>query len=387
MKQTRKLYYEDGFCRKFTATVLECREAAQGWQVILDATAFYPEGGGQGCDTGFLDSARVLAVREEAEKILHLCDAPLPVGQTVTGCLDWEDRFDRMQQHTGEHMVSGLVCSRYRCSNVGFHMGADVIQIDFDAPIPAEDLPLIELAANRAIWDNLPVECFVPSPEELPGVYYRSKRALPWPVRIVRINEVDSCACCGVHTATTGQVGIIKLLSCVKFHQGVRMELVCGKRAYDYVRRVCDQNREISQQLSSKPLETAEAVKRLSKQFADEKFRAAGLQSQVFLAIAQGYEGRENVLHFAADLQPAQLRELAQAIGEVCSGVAVVCAGKDSSYSICMARPGGNIKALGQQLCGTLSARGGGKDGFFQGSVAATEEQLRDFFRSAWGNS
>ena len=384
--QTKKLYYEDGFCREFTARVLDCREADGGYLVILDATAFYPEGGGQGCDTGTLGEAKVLAVSEESGEILHLCDRPLPVGQTVIGILDWEGRFDRMQQHTGEHMVSGLVCSRYGCHNVGFHMGADVIQIDFDAPIPPEDLPVIELAANRAIWDDLPVECFIPSPEELPGVYYRSKRALPWPVRIVRIEEVDSCACCGVHTATTGQVGLIKLLSCVKFHRGVRMELLCGRRAYDYVRRVCEQNREVSQTLSAKPLETAEAVHRLNKQLADEKFRAAGLQSRVFRAIARDCAGKENVLHFEAGLQSAQLRELAQTVAEVCTGVAAVYTGEEGSYSICMARPGSDLKALGQELCKTLSARGGGKDGFFQGTVAATREQLQAFFRAAWGN-
>jgi len=387
VNQTRKLYYEDGFCREFTARVTGCSQTARGWQVTLDATAFYPEGGGQGCDTGYLDGVQVLAVSEENAQILHLCDGPLAVGQIVTGRLDWEGRFDRMQQHTGEHMVSGLVCSRYGCHNVGFHMGADVIQIDFDALIPASDLPKLEAAANEAIWQDLPVECFVPSPEELPGVFYRSKRPLPWPVRIVRVAGVDSCACCGVHTATTGQVGLIKLLSCVKFHQGVRIELVCGKRAYDYVRRVCDQNREISQELSAKPLETAEAVRRLNKQLSQEKFRATGLQSQLLRFTAQSYSGQENVVHFEKDLQPAQLRELAQAIAGCCTGVAVVCAGEGNSHSICMARPGGDVKALGQKLCVALPARGGGKDGFFQGTVGATEEQIREFFRSAWENS
>ena len=145
--ETRKLYYEDCTLRTFSAKVLSCESTKGGYAVILDATAFYPTGGGQACDTGSLDDIAVTDVYEQGQTVVHVCAAPLAVGHTVTGRIDWDSRFDRMQQHAGEHIVSGIICSRYGCHNVGFHMGADMVTIDFDAPIPAEDLAEIEKLA------------------------------------------------------------------------------------------------------------------------------------------------------------------------------------------------------------------------------------------------
>ena len=232
--ETRKLYYEDCHLTEFTAQVMSCQEVGSGWEVVLDTTAFYPEGGGQACELGVLGDAAVLDVKERGEQVVHLCDGPLPVGRQVAGRIDYGRRFDLMQQHTGEHIISGLIHSRYGYHNTGFHMGSDVITIDFDGVIPPEDLPAIEAAANEALWRNLPVKCWYPSPEELPGVFYRTKRALPWPVRIVEIPGYDSCACCGVHTAYTGEVGIIKLFSVIGFRGGSRMEMSCGRRALQH---------------------------------------------------------------------------------------------------------------------------------------------------------
>ena len=214
---TGKLYYEDCHRKAFTATVTDCQESKKGFWVTLDETAFYPEGGGQACDTGTLGEAKVLETREEGEEIRHLCDRPIPVGAQVEGRIDWARRFDLMQQHTGEHIVSGIVHKMFGSHNVGFHMGADAVTIDFDTPIPQEALAEIEEKANQAVYENLPVRCWYPSPEELSQVQYRTKKALPWPVRIVEIPGYDSCACCGVHVKHTGQIGLIKIVSCVKF--------------------------------------------------------------------------------------------------------------------------------------------------------------------------
>ena len=215
--QTRRLYYEDCHLSRFQARVCSCEETERGFLITLDATAFYPEGGGQACDLGTLGAVHVLDVQEQGEEVIHLCDGPLPVGETVEGQIDYERRFDLMQQHTGEHIISGLVHARYGYHNVGFHMGADVITIDFDGPIPAQALAEIEQEANAALWENIPLHIWYPTPEELPTVDYRTKRALPWPVRIVEIPGYDKCACCGVHTKTTGEVGLVKLFSCIKF--------------------------------------------------------------------------------------------------------------------------------------------------------------------------
>ena len=215
MAVTRKLYYEDCHLSRFQAMVTGCEKSEKGYEILLDATAFYPEGGGQACDLGSLGGVSVLDVREREDVVVHLCDAPLEIGTEVEGVIDYDRRFDLMQQHTGEHIVSGIIHRRYGFHNVGFHMGSEMIEIDFDGMVPAGDLPAIEQEANSALWQNLEVRCWYPAEEELPHVVYRSKRALPWPVRIVQVPGFDSCACCGTHVAKTGEVGLVKLFSVV----------------------------------------------------------------------------------------------------------------------------------------------------------------------------
>ncbi len=381
--ETRKLYYEDCHLEKFSATVTGCVESEKGFLVTLDATAFYPEGGGQACDTGMLGDARVLDVREKEESILHLCDKALPIGSTVTGKIDYAGRFDRMQQHTGEHIVSGIIHRMYGYHNVGFHMGADLVTIDFDGMIPAEALAQIEKEANEAVWKNLPVKCWYPAPEELPNVGYRSKKDLPWPVRVVDVPGYDKCACCGVHVERTGEIGLIKLFSCVKFHQGVRIEMACGGKALSMLSRVYEQNKLVSQAFSAKILETGSAAQRMNDALAQEKFRASGLQRQVFASIAKDYAGKGNCLHFEKDLIPGDVRVLAEVIANSCGGIAAVLSGEEGNYHVCLACPGADVKTLGSEMAKALDGRGGGKPGFFQGSIKATLRQAEEFFRNA----
>ena len=377
---TEKLYYLDTEQRQFTAKVLSCQGAKGGYAVTLDATCFYPEGGGQPCDTGVLGGARVLDVQEQGEEILHLCDSPLEVGSTVQGAIDWDRRFDLMQQHTGEHILSGVIHAKYGAHNVGFHMGADAITIDFDVAIPTEDLEELENRANRAIFENLPVCCAYPPEEALEKLPYRSKKALEYPVRIVTVPGYDCCACCGTHTMTTGQVGIIKILSCVKFHQGVRMEILCGGRALQLFQKVWEQNRQVSGAFSAKVLETGAAAKRMNEALAAEKFRATGLQKKLLELTAQQYAGKGNAVHFAEGLEPAQVRELADRIAGVCGGVAAVFCGS----SFCLVNHEGDVKELGQKLTAAFSGRGGGKNGVFQGSLSAPQEEIRAFLLSSF---
>ena len=380
--ETRKLYYEDCHLTSFTARVHSCQETDKGWRIVLDATAFYPEGGGQACDLGTLGGVRVKDVREKGEAVVHLCDGPLIVGAEVRGVIDYERRFDLMQQHTGEHIVSGIIHEWFGYHNVGFHMGAELVTIDFDGPIAPEDLPRIEAAANRAVWQNLPMHIWYPSEEELPTVGYRSKRALPWPVRVVEVPGFDKCACCGVHVAQTGEIGIIKLFTCVKFHEGVRIEMACGGRALNYLTAAYEQNRQVSQAFSAKIMETGEAARRMNEQFAAEKFRAAGLQKQVFDAIADRYRQAGQVLHFEDNLTPAQVRELCDAIGGICGGMAAVFSGSDEAgYSYCLMERGGDLRQLNKAMTAALNGRGGGKPEYQQGCVKAARAAVEDFFK------
>ena len=376
----KKLYYADSHLKDFSAVVTGCEEVKGGWAVTLDATAFYPTGGGQECDLGILGGARVLDVKEQGENILHLCDTPLEVGAEVTGTIDWERRFDHMQQHSGEHLVMGQIYQKFGYHNVGFHMGGHLVTIDLDGPVTWEDLMEIERRTNQIICRNIPVKTWYPSPEELPNVKYRTKKQLPWPVRIVEFGGEDVCACCGTHVKSTGEIGLVKFVSCVKFKEGVRIEMASGRRATELYQQIFEQNRQVSQTFSAKILETGSAARKFNDMLTQEKYRAIGLQRKIFGAIAQSYAGRERAVHFEADLQPGQVRELADAIAEK-TDTAIVYSGCDATgYSICILSKTQDTRALGKEVNAALNGRGGGKPGAFQGSLKATKEQIEAFF-------
>ena len=379
--EVKKLYYADSHLRSFEAVVTGCTEVKDGWAVTLEATAFYPTGGGQNCDLGTLGDANVLDVKEQGEDILHLCDRAIPVGSLVTGTIDWARRFDHMQQHSGEHIVSGLVHGKYGYHNVGFHMGEHLVTIDFDGPLTWEQLMQIENETNAIIWENRPVKCWYPSEEALAEIPYRSKKRIPWPVRIVEFPGADICACCGTQVKYTGEVGLVKFVSCVKFKEGVRIEMASGGRALRLLQNVFEQNREVSQTFSAKILETGAAAKKFNEQLAQEKFRAVGLQRKVFASIAATYAGQPVAVHFEEGLTPGQVRELADAVAEQAE-LAVVLSGSDETgYAICMISKSRDTRALGKEVNTALNGRGGGKPGAFQGSLQATREQILAFFK------
>ena len=375
-----KLYYEDNYLTTFSATVTACTPEGDFWAVELDRTAFYPEGGGQACDIGTLGSVNVVDVQERGETIRHLCDGPLAVGSTVTGTIDWARRFDLMQQHTGEHIVSGLLHEAFGYHNTGFHVGKEVMEVDFDGPISPEDLAVIERKANEAIWKNLALKCWIPGPEELKTVTYRTKRELPWPVRIVQVPGYDSCACCGIHVKYTGEVGLIKILTCTKFHQGIRLEMVCGERAYRYMVKIFEENRTVSQTFSAHITATGAAAQKFQQAFNEEKIRAAGLQKTVFGYIAKGYVNQESVVHFEKGLEPGQVRILADLIAGEISGWCAVFSENENGFSYCLATRSGDLRQMNKALTAQLDGRGGGKPNFQQGSLRATKDQIEAFF-------
>ena len=379
--QTRKLYYEDSHMTHFTATVLSCEETAKGYEVVLDATAFYPEGGGQAADTGTLNGIAVLDTRERGETVVHLCQGPLEVGSLVEGVIHWENRFHRMQQHSGEHIVSGIINRRYGYHNVGFHMGSDIITIDFDGVIPAEELASIEAEANSAVWQNLAVKCWYPSEEELANVFYRTKRALPWPVRIVQVPGFDSCACCGTHVKATGEIGLFKLFTVMGFRGGTRMEMSCGSSALKLLNEAYEQNRQLSQAFSAKINETGAAARRMNEVEAQLKYQIVGLQKKIFSAVAEGYTGKGNVVHFEETLDNTAVRDLADAIADTCGGTAAVFSGSDESgYAFCLVTREGDLRQLGKDMTKALNGRGGGKPAFQQGRVQAKKAEIEAFF-------
>ena len=377
---TEKLFYADPFLAEFTATVLSCEEVKGGFAVTLDRTAFYPEGGGQSADHGTLGEANVLDTRDKSGVITHTCDRPLPVGETVTGKLDWERRFDFMQQHSGEHIVSGLICGRFGCDNVGFHVGHDLVTIDFNADITMDDLRSIEAAANAYIWADVPISITYPSPDELKELPYRSKKELTGEVRIVAWPGADCCACCGTHVLRSGQVGLVKLLSCTKFREGVRIEMVSGGRAVKWFTTVLEQNTRVSQLLSAKPTETAAAVERLQKQVYTLQGRVMALEEDDFRRKAEQYAGAGNVLLVEGDMSAESVRKLCDMVMTACGGRCAVFAGAEGNYKYAIGHAGGDLRAMTKEMNAALSGRGGGKPNFVQGSAACTEADIRAFF-------
>ena len=379
--ETEKLYYADAFLTEFDATVLECEPRKDAYLVTLNRTAFYPEGGGQPADTGILGGANVLDVHERGGAIIHMCDAPLNVGENVRGQIDWARRFDHMQQHSGEHIISGILCEMFECDNVGFHLGADTVTIDYNAVIPWEAALEAEARANAVIWENREAEITWPSPEELETMSYRSKKALSGDVRIVTFPEADRCACCGTHVKRAGQVGLVKVLSCQKFREGVRIEILCGKRAVDYLSAVFEQDKAVGQRLSVKPTETLSAVERLEAELSAVKEQSAALETELFEAIARERAGQGDVLLFRAPQRPDSVRRLADMVARECGGLAAAFAGEDGAgYVYALVRADGNAIAV-KEMNAALRGRGGGRGGFAQGSVQASRADIEAFFR------
>ena len=376
---TEKLYETDAYLKTFSAQVLSCEPVKGGFAVVLDRTAFYPEGGGQPCDQGELGEARVLDVQERDGVVIHTVDRPL--SGRVYGMIDWERRFDLMQQHSGEHLVSGLAHQFYGCENVGFHMGAEVITIDFDRVLSWDRLRWIEFQVNQAIWEDLETRVTVYAGEAECPVEYRSKKAIQGALRLVEFPGVDVCACCGTHVKRTGEIGLVKLLSAVKFHQGIRVELLCGKRAYSYLAAVMEQNRSVSGLLSAKPLETAKAVERMQGELNAVKQERALWEGRYAAARAEALRGRGDVVLFEEGLAPDALRRLCVEVMETCGGRCAAFSGDDETgWAYAVGQEGGDLRSFVKDMNAALNGRGGGKPNFAQGRVNAPRKAIEAFF-------
>ena len=378
---TEKLYYLDSHLFEFEATVLAAREEKRGWEIVLDRTAFFPEGGGQPADTGTIGRARVLDVHEREGEIRHLCDRELAPG--VYACaVDREKRLRRMQNHSGEHIFSGLTHQKFGAENVGFHMAADCMTIDFDKDLSFEQLSEIEYEANLAVRANIPVRTFYPSPEELKALEYRSKKELTGAVRIVEIAGIDRCACCAPHVNATGEIGAIKLLTAERHRGGVRLSLICGMDALDDYRRKQDSAAAISALLSAKRDEIAPAVERLLESEAKLKERASILGMRYAALRAEAIAPTEgNICLFDEGLSEAAARELVNRLTEKTDGVAALFLADGAGqwrYIIGSRRV--DLRSAAKAINAGISGRGGGRPEMIQGSAAASEKEIASFF-------
>lgn len=371
---TEKLYENDAYQQVFTATVLSCTAAPTGYAVVLDRTAFFPEGGGQPCDTGRLGDARVLAVHTDGETITHTTDAPLPVGATVEGLLDWPRRLDAMQQHTGEHILSGTLHRLYGAENVGFHIGDPYVRMDTSIPLTAQQLADAEAEANGAVRADTPVRCYVPDAAALAATEYRSKKELEGPVRLVEAGG-DRCACCGTHLARTGEVGLIKIVSAQHYKGGMRLLVACGQRAYRAVAEGWTDAEAAGRLLSAPVGSLTAAVTRLQAGEAQLKQRLAALQNALAAAYGAAAVPGQPCTVWAEGADGDGLRRIAMAVaaqtGAACCALAP--GGQGLAYALAVA-PGGDVRPACRALNEAFQGRGGGKPAFCQGSLAAGDE-------------
>lgn len=376
---TEKLFYQDGYRKEFKATVLSCEQAGDKYKVVLDATAFFPEGGGQYGDIGWLDEAEVVDTREKGGVIYHTVTSPLKEGTVVTGRLNWRVRFDRMQQHTGEHIISGLVHSRFGYDNVGFHLGEDYCTMDFNGPITKEELKEIEQEANRGVFANLKVGITYPSKEELAVMEYRSKIEIEGQVRIITVPGYDVCACCAPHLSSTGEIGLIKLVHMMNYKGGERITMVCGLRALaDY--DIKDENtKAISSLLSAKEYEVADAVAHLKDEAASLKGRVASLNQKLLEYRAAEIPVKEDVVAvFDSGLSGSAPRDLMNLLLNKGAKVCAVFAGsEEDGFRYVIGSREEDVRPLCKRLNEAFGGRGGGKPEMVQGSLCGNEKEIR----------
>ncbi len=379
---TEKLFYEDSHLAEFEAVVQSCEQKGDKYLIVLDKTAFFPEGGGQAADTGVLNGVYISDVQEKEDVIFHTADAAIAVGTDVHGVIDWEERFSKMQQHSGEHIISGIVHERFGYNNVGFHLGDENVTLDFDGILTKEQLKEVEYEANRAVVKNLDIIAEYPERELLRTMEYRSKIEIEGQVRIVTIPGYDVCACCAPHVRKTGEIGMIKLVAMQNYKGGVRISMRCGFRALaDYCGKEASVH-AISNALSAKEDKITEAVERLK----DENFRLNGtitaLQRKVFAYQAAEIEqGKNRVILFEEGLDGGAMRELCNTVLERAVGVCAVCCGNDKEgYKYVIGSRQLDVREIAKDLNRQFAGRGGGKPDMVQGSLYGSQEAIKAAF-------
>ena len=384
---TEKLFYQDSHLTEFEAKVLSCEPVnpdilpghSGEYAAELDRTAFFPEGGGQYADTGVLGGVRVTDVQEKDGRILHLLEGPLEPGTCVSGRIDWEERFMKMQQHSGEHIVSGLVHSAFGYNNVGFHLGSEDCTMDFDGELSKEQLVHIEQEANRAVWKNLKIQALYPSAEELARMEYRSKIEIEGQVRIIVVPGYDVCACCAPHVPYTGEIGLIKLTHVQRYKGGARVTMLCGVRALQDYEVKQEQAGEISALLCAKENEIAESVRHLRDEADNLKYELGEKEKKLIAVKAEMIpKDGKPVCIFTEDIEGDSMRLLMNLVLEAGHNVCAVFHGNDSEgYRYVIGSRTQNMRELVKEFNAAFDGRGGGKPEMVQGTARGCESEMK----------
>ena len=378
MNEFETLYYKNAYLTDFSSTVVDCIKQGEIYKIVLADTAFYPEGGPQPSDRGTLNDLEVIDVKKKDGVIFHYLNSPLEIGQKVQGKIDFDRRFDFMQQHSGEHIFSGIVHSMFGYENIGFHLADDYVTLDFSGPLTLQDVEKVEEKANELIYRNIDVVELYPDKKQLETIDFRSKKEIDGQIRIIEIADGDICACCGTHVKKTGEIGIIKALSCINKGQGSRVVIICGKRAYNYLKQIYNQVKSISVSLSSNPLSIENSVNHLLDQSNNQKAKIHKLQSAYLQsqkdAIAK-VEGAAVV--FENEIEPNEFRKFIDDLALEGKGD-VICGfnKKQDEYNYVIVSHKIQLKKISKEFNLAINGKGGGSDMMLQGSCKADRETI-----------
>lgn len=380
---TIKLYDKNAYTKKFNAVVITCEKSDdKGYKVVLDKTAFFPEGGGQSSDTGKINNSDVFDVREENGEIVHYVDGWFETGSEVSGEIDWDKRFRKMQNHSGEHIISGIIFKKYGFNNVGFHLGKDGVTVDIDNVLSSEQLLEIEYMANSAVYDNVEIVAEYPDEKELKTLQYRSKIDISENVRIVTIGDYDRCACCALHVSRTGEIGVIKILDTEKYKGGIRIHMLCGYDAIDDYNIRYKNTAEISSDLSAKQSETSIAVKRLLQEISEEKRLRSDIQRELTeLKVSLIEPDGKNICIFEKNCDMNNLRNIVNGAINKCSGICAGFCGSDKTgYKYIIASNSIDLKLRSKEINKALNGKGGG-NAMLQGNVACSRSEIEKYIK------
>lgn len=379
---TVKLYENDSYIKEFDATVLSCEKCKKGYLTVLDKTAFFPEGGGQQADTGTINDAKITDVQIKDEVITHLTDKKFSVGDTVSCKIDWDTRFARMQNHSGEHLISGIIHSLFSYDNLGFHMSEKTFTLDPSGILTDEDIKKVELLCNKAIYENRKITVSYPSENEIDSIDYRSKLDLKDGVRLVSIENYDTCACCAPHVSRTGEIGIVKIIDYIQYKGGMRLTAVCGINAFSDYSTLHDENKELMHLLSASRDKVLEFVKKDHEQIGALKAQINSLKQQLALAQLETVKINETLCGFTKGASFDDMRRLVNENLSNAETLAFFSENEDSSYSYVVASENTDVRDLVKSLNEKFSGKGGGRPTYAQGKIDANINDIKSFFEN-----
>jgi len=381
---TIKLYDEQSYAKEFDALVINCEKADSGYKIELDQTLFFPEEGGQTSDTGTLGSAKVTGAYLDGDTIYHITDAPLSVGEKVHGVIDFEPRFRKMQNHTGEHILCGIAHSLWGYENVGFHLGDDVVTMDLSGELTERDISLLERKANEAVAANHEIRARYLTDDEKESLTYRAKGEIEGKIRLVEIGDVDACACCAPHVKRTGEIGIIKILDAMRHRGGMSLSILCGFDALCDYNRKCSETLRISNLLSVKQDECADGVEKLLSDMQNLRAKLSEKSKQLIALKTDFVEKTDKAIcQFFTDADNDSLRLAANVLKEKTPSLAVALSGNDTDgYSFVMATENGEISQIVKDATSHLNGRGGGKGTMASGRFNSSKKEIEDFFKN-----